>query len=166
MPIDALADIADDDLFSTPDVCRMAQVSFRQLDYWTRTGTIEPDTPAKGSGSQRRFTGAQVRDVAMIGRLRELGVSLDAIEEVLHVVHDADGALLVIAPDFVRAVDPRDVASALADADGAAIVVSPDALRLVNADHRGADRCASERSGRGKATSTGRRPARVPRFRP
>lgn len=158
-PIDALADLADEALYSTPAVCRIAQVTFRQLDYWTRTGTIVPETPAHGSGSQRRFTGAQVRDVAMAGRLRELGVSLDAIEEVLRVVHDAEGALIVVAPEFVRAVTPGEVGQALADANGAAIIVSPDSLGLLS---REPERCVT----RGKAPTTGRRPARAARFRP
>ena len=161
-PIDALADLDDDALYTTPQVCRIAQVTFRQLDYWTRNEVIVPETPAHGSGSQRRFKGAQVRDVAMAGRLRELGVSLDAIEEVLRVVHDAEGALIVIAPEFVRAVAPDEVSQAIADANGAAIIVSPDSLGLLATD-READRCAS---GRGKAPTTGRRPARAPRFRP
>lgn len=145
MPIDVLADLDGTARFSTPDTCRMARVSFRQLDYWTRLEIVKPDTPAKGSGSQRRFTGAQVRDVAMVGRLRELGVSLDAIEEVLVAVRDAEGALIVIAPEFVRVVQPGGLADAIVEANGAAIVVSPDALQILSADVREADRCASDR---------------------
>jgi DNA-binding transcriptional MerR regulator len=137
---DALIDVDPDALFSTPDTCRMARVSFRQLDYWARVGTIEPVRPANGSGSVRRFTGEQVREVAMVGRLRELGVGLDAIDEVLAVVRESAGALVVISPDAVRAVPREDVADAVEAANGAAIVVSPDALRILSADAP-ADRC-------------------------
>lgn len=122
--------------FSTPDAARMAGVSFRQLDYWSRVGVIVPETPAAGSGSARQFTGTQVRNIAMIGRLRELGVSLEAIEDVMKVVDRADGALIVIGSASVRVASPADVADAVADAEGAAVVVSPSALRLLTAPGR------------------------------
>lgn len=127
-------EIDDDALFSSPDTCRMARVSFRQIDYWARTGVIEPDTPATGSGSHRRFTGAQVRDIAMIGRLRELGVGLEAIGEVLAVTDEWERALIVIAPEFVRAVDPGDIADAVTEAHGAAVVVDVETLRTLDAE--------------------------------
>jgi len=131
IPVDVLADL-DDETFSTPVVCKMARVSFRQVDYWTRIGLIAPEKPAHGSGSQRRFTGAQARDVAMIGRLRELGVGLDAIEEVLSLLRTTtEGALVVIAPGFVRVVEPLDVAAAITEAAGAAIVLAPETLRVL-----------------------------------
>lgn len=134
VPIDVVIDVSDGDLFSTPDVCRMARVTFRQLDYWSRVGAIEPVRAATGSGSKRRWTGKQVRDVAMIGRLRELGVGLDAIEEVMAVVDESEGTLIVISTEWVRAV-PRDVvAEAIEDASGVAIVVSPESLRVLTAD--------------------------------
>jgi len=135
IPVDVLADLDETVTFTTPAVCRMARVSFRQVDYWTRIGLIAPDTPARGSGSQRRFTGAQARDVAMVGRLRELGVGLDAIEEVLALLRSTtEGALVVIAPGFVRVVEPLDVASAITEAAGAAIVLAPETLRVLTVD--------------------------------
>lgn len=132
VPIDAIVDIDDDELFSTPAVCRMAGVTFRQVDHWARCEVIVPATPARGSGTQRRYTGAQVRDIAMAGRLRELGVSLDAIEEIFVALRDAEGALLVIGTEFVRAVEAHEVADAINDAHGAAIVVNPDTLRILS----------------------------------
>ena len=137
MPVDVLADLDEDVTFTTPQVCRMARVSFRQVDYWARIGLIAPDTPARGSGTQRRFTGAQARDIAMVGRLRELGVGLDAIEEVLALLRTTtEGALVVIAPAFVRVVEPLDVARAVTEAEGAAIVMAPDTLRVLSEDEQ------------------------------
>lgn len=47
------------EFYSTDAVARMAHVSYRQLDYWLRTGwiTIGDDTP--GSGFRRGFTHEQ-----------------------------------------------------------------------------------------------------------
>ena len=37
--------------------CSAAGISYRQLDYWARTGLIEPTVrPAQGSGSQRLYS--------------------------------------------------------------------------------------------------------------
>ena len=62
--------------FSGPTVCRLTGVTYRQLDYWARTGLVTPSiTPATGSGSKRalllrrraRSEGDQV--AADLGRL-------------------------------------------------------------------------------------------------
>ena len=38
--------------FRGPIACRAAGITYRQLDYWARTGLIEPSVrPATGSGS-------------------------------------------------------------------------------------------------------------------
>lgn len=156
VPIDLAVEIDDEALFSTPDVCRLARVSFRQLDYWSRVGVITPEQAAKGSGSARRFTGAQARDVAMIGRLRELGVSLDAIEETLSAFATAEpGALLVIGAESVRVVDPLDIGRAVSE-HGVAIVVSPTTLRSLDVAEQPVKR----------AMHGGRLPASAPRYRP
>jgi DNA-binding transcriptional MerR regulator len=154
MPQHVLNHLDADVVFSTPEACRMARVSFRQIDYWVRTGLIEPDRPATGSGSQRRFTAEQVRDVAMIGRLRELGVRHEAIEEVLACAGDGvNGALIVIGADVARVVGPLDVADAVIDAHGAAVVVSRDALRVVT-DEGDDPRCSRPPAPKGRGSST------------
>lgn len=48
--------MSDQLLFSTPQACALADVTFRQIDYWVRTSRLSPHQPAKGSGSQRRYT--------------------------------------------------------------------------------------------------------------
>jgi DNA-binding transcriptional MerR regulator len=43
--------------FSGPTVCRLTGVTYRQLDYWARTGLVTPSiTPATGSGSKRSYS--------------------------------------------------------------------------------------------------------------
>jgi hypothetical protein len=59
--------------YSSDDVCRLVSCTYRQLDWWTRSGVIEPAVPAQGSGTYRRWTAEQVRVVAAITVLRSLG---------------------------------------------------------------------------------------------
>ena len=42
--------------FSGPQVCALVGITYRQLDYWARTGLLVPTIAvAKGSGSKRRY---------------------------------------------------------------------------------------------------------------
>lgn len=45
---------------SSRDLCVLAGISYRQLDYWCRTDLLKPAVPANGSGSARRFDEAEV----------------------------------------------------------------------------------------------------------
>ncbi|MET0830789.1 MAG: MerR family transcriptional regulator, partial [Acidimicrobiia bacterium] len=43
--------------FRAPQVCAAVGISYRQLDYWARTGLIRPSIQgAQGSGSQRLYS--------------------------------------------------------------------------------------------------------------
>ena len=40
-----------------PTACQIAGITYRQLDYWARTGLVKPSIRgAKGSGSQRLYS--------------------------------------------------------------------------------------------------------------
>ncbi len=43
------------ELLTSQDVVDLSGISYRQLDYWTRRGWVEPVVAADGSGSQRLF---------------------------------------------------------------------------------------------------------------
>ena len=51
------------------DVCHLAQVSYRQLDYWARTGLLVPEVEASGSGSQRVYGEDQVGKARVLGAI-------------------------------------------------------------------------------------------------
>lgn len=68
------------DALSTSEVQRHTGVSYRQLDYWERTGFLVPSIRrAGGSGTQRLYSRADVRYAAAIKRLLDAGVSMQAI---------------------------------------------------------------------------------------
>lgn len=65
-----------------PQLCRIAGVSYRQLDYWDRTGLLRPSlATAAGSGSQRLYSRDDLVFALTIRRLLVLGVSLQSIRE-------------------------------------------------------------------------------------
>ncbi|GAB77461.1 MerR HTH family regulatory protein [Austwickia chelonae] len=59
---------------------RAAGITYRQLDYWARTGLVEPSIrSATGSGSQRLYSFRDVLVLKVVKRLLDTGVSLQQI---------------------------------------------------------------------------------------
>ena len=66
--------------FSAPQVCALAGVSYRQVDYWARTGLLVPSLQvAQGSGRHRRYSYRDVLALKVIRRLLDADVSLRRI---------------------------------------------------------------------------------------
>jgi len=62
--------------------CRAAGITYRQLDYWARTGLVEPSVrPATGSGTQRLYSFRDVLVLKVVKRLLDTGVSLQQIRQ-------------------------------------------------------------------------------------
>lgn len=65
-----------------PTACRAAGITYRQLDYWARTGLVEPSVrTAHGSGSQRLYSFTDVLVLKVVKRLLDTGVSLQNIRK-------------------------------------------------------------------------------------
>ncbi len=63
-----------------PTACAAAGITYRQLDYWARTGLVEPTVrPASGSGTQRLYSFRDILLLKVIKRLLDAGVSLQQI---------------------------------------------------------------------------------------
>jgi DNA-binding transcriptional MerR regulator len=63
-----------------PTACAAAGISYRQLDYWARTGLVEPSVrPAHGSGTQRLYSFRDILMLKVVKRLLDTGVSLQNI---------------------------------------------------------------------------------------
>ena len=63
-----------------PTACRAAGITYRQLDYWARTGLVVPEIrPATGSGTQRLYSFRDILLLKVIKRLIDAGVSLQQI---------------------------------------------------------------------------------------
>ncbi|HET7900456.1 MAG TPA: MerR family transcriptional regulator [Candidatus Nanopelagicales bacterium] len=77
---DDAASIPSDVGFRGPVACSAAGITYRQLDYWARTGLVEPSVrTAAGSGSQRLYSFRDILVLKVIKRLLDTGVSLQNI---------------------------------------------------------------------------------------
>jgi len=66
--------------FRGPIACNAAGITYRQLDYWARTGLVVPEVRgASGSGSQRLYSFRDVLLLKVIKRLLDAGISLNQI---------------------------------------------------------------------------------------
>ena len=77
---DDLPDLPEDMGYRGPTACAAAGITYRQLDYWARTGLVEPGIrPAHGSGSQRLYGFRDILVLKVVKRLLDTGVSLQNI---------------------------------------------------------------------------------------
>ncbi len=77
-------EVAEPDGFRGPAVCRLVGISYRQLDYWARTGLAVPSVRrAEGSGSQRVYSFEDVVRLRVIKRLLDTGIALERIRAAL-----------------------------------------------------------------------------------
>ncbi|MGA4843268.1 MerR family transcriptional regulator [Streptomyces sp. G45] len=75
------ADSARDAIgYRGPTACAAAGITYRQLDYWARTGLVEPSVRAAGgSGTQRLYSFRDVVVLKVVKRFLDTGVSLQNI---------------------------------------------------------------------------------------
>ncbi len=73
-------ELAEDAGYRGPVACSAAGITYRQLDYWARTGLVEPTVrPALGSGTQRLYGFRDILVLKVVKRLLDTGVSLQNI---------------------------------------------------------------------------------------
>jgi DNA-binding transcriptional MerR regulator len=76
----AVSSLPEDVGYRGPTACAAAGITYRQLDYWARTGLVEPTVrPAHGSGSQRLYSFRDILVLKIVKRLLDTGVSLQQI---------------------------------------------------------------------------------------
>jgi DNA-binding transcriptional MerR regulator len=110
------ADLAqpDDVGYRGPTACAAAGITYRQLDYWARTGLVEPSVrAASGSGSQRLYGFRDILALKIVKRLLDTGISLQQIRT---------------AVAYLRERGASDVAQVTLMSDGASVYActSPD----------------------------------------
>jgi DNA-binding transcriptional MerR regulator len=77
---DDLPELRDDTGYRGPTACSAAGITYRQLDYWARTGLVEPSVRgATGSGTQRLYGFRDILVLKVVKRLLDTGVSLQQI---------------------------------------------------------------------------------------
>ncbi len=72
-----------------PAACAAAGITYRQLDYWARTGLVEPSVrAAHGSGSQRLYNFRDILVLKVVKRLLDTGISLQQIRAAVQHLRD------------------------------------------------------------------------------
>ncbi|BAW93097.1 MerR family transcriptional regulator [Actinomyces sp. Chiba101] len=86
---DTLPDLDTSSGYRGPVACRAAGITYRQLDYWARTGLVEPTVRgAKGSGTQRLYSFRDILLLKIVKRLLDTGVSLQQIRTAVDALHE------------------------------------------------------------------------------
>ena len=108
-----------------PTACNAAGITYRQLDYWARTGLVEPSVRgAHGSGSQRLYSFRDILVLKVVKRLLDTGISLQQIRAAVHHLRDRgtrDLAQVTLMSDGVSVYEctsPDEVVDLLAGGQG------------------------------------------------
>ncbi|AZA13507.1 MerR family transcriptional regulator [Corynebacterium choanae] len=88
---EALFDLGPDEEvgYRVPIACQVANISYRQLDYWARTKLVVPSIRgARGSGSQRLYSFKDILVLKIVKRLLDTGISLQNIRLAVAKLHE------------------------------------------------------------------------------
>ena len=113
-----------------PQVCTLVGISYRQLDYWARTGLLRPSlAEAKGSGTKRRYSYRDVLELKVIKELLDAGLSLQSARRAVECMREDLGAdlssanLVLTSSHSVLARSNGEVVDLLAGGQGVFNVV-------------------------------------------
>ena len=80
----------DETGYRGPQTCKIVDITYRQLDYWTRTGLVTPSIQAAtGSGSQRLYSFNDLLQLKVIKSLTDAGASLQKVRQAIDYVRDS-----------------------------------------------------------------------------
>ena len=103
--------------------CRAAGITYRQLDYWARTGLVEPSVRnAGGSGTQRLYGFKDILTLKIVKRLLDTGVSLQQIRT---------------AVEYLRETGVQDLSGLTLMSDGASVYACTSADEVVDLIQQG-----------------------------
>lgn len=81
--------MASEDGFRGPQACSIVGITYRQLDYWARTGLVKPGLrDAQGSGTQRLYSFRDLVHLRVIKNLLDAGVALPKIRKAISYITD------------------------------------------------------------------------------
>jgi DNA-binding transcriptional MerR regulator len=108
-----------------PTACHAAGITYRQLDYWARTGLVEPSVrAAHGSGSQRLYSFRDILVLKVVKRLLDTGISLQQIRAAVQHLRDrgsedlAEVTLMSDGVSVYECTSPDEVVDLLAGGQG------------------------------------------------
>jgi DNA-binding transcriptional MerR regulator len=146
--------------FHGPQVCGLVGISYRQLDYWARTGLLQPSVAAaKGSGSRRVYSYSDVLELKVIKQLLDAGVSLQSARRAVECLREdlasdlASANLVLTGTSSVLARSNGEVVDLLAGGQGVFnIVPLAGVVGELDADIVRMDTAAPDGSAKGRPT--------------
>jgi DNA-binding transcriptional MerR regulator len=116
--------------FRGPQVCALIGITYRQLDYWARTGLLRPSiADARGSGTQRLYSYTDVVELKVIKQLLDAGISLQRARRAVECLRDGLGGdlassnLVLVGSDSVLAHTHGEVVDLLKGGQGVLNIV-------------------------------------------
>lgn len=132
--------------YRAPQVCSLVGITYRQLDYWARTGLIKPSIQsAHGSGTQRRYSFTDIVQLKVVKRLLDAGMSLKKIRSAMDILGEQlasnnplnDVTLLSDGATIFAAHSPDEVVDVFQRGQGVfGIAVGPVQQELEGEIHR------------------------------
>jgi len=116
--------------FRGRQVCAIAGITYRQLDYWARTDLLRPSiTEARGSGTQRRYSYRDLLELKVIKRLLDAGLSLQSARRAIDVLRSsgsdvASANLVLTGGDSVLAHTGEEIIDLLKGGQGVLNIVA------------------------------------------
>ena len=108
--------------FSGTKAAQVVGITYRQLDYWARTGLVRPTlADASGSGSRRSYSYRDLLELKVIKNLLDAGIRLESVREVF---------------DYLRTHLNEDVVTAHLVIDGTQVILC-DGDELIDVVRRG-----------------------------
>ena len=107
-----------------PQVCKIVGITYRQLDYWARTGLVRPSVmDANGSGTQRLYSWRDLVELKVIKQMLDAGISLQsarkAVESLRAFDEDLASVRIVLqGPNVVLAQNDQQVMDLLRHGQG------------------------------------------------
>lgn len=119
-------DLADGNVgYRGVTACHAANITYRQLDYWARTGLVVPSVrDASGSGTQRLYSFRDIVVIKVVKRLLDAGVSLQNIRRAIEALRSrgvADLAQITLISDGTTVYEchsPEEVVDLLQGGQG------------------------------------------------
>ena len=103
--------------------CAAVGITYRQLDYWARTGLVAPEIrPAGGSGTQRLYSFRDLLLLKVIKRLLDAGIALQQIRT---------------ATEHLRARGVQDLSEVTLLSDGVSVYEAVSDEEIIDLVHGG-----------------------------
>jgi DNA-binding transcriptional MerR regulator len=86
--------MVDNEGYRVPEVCKVVGISYRQLDYWARTGLVRPSIrDAGGSGTQRLYSFEDLLQLRVVKTLLDTGIALQQIRKAIEYLNGSERPL-------------------------------------------------------------------------